>query len=142
MVPAYASVLAVAFAESPDLALYPKLGTREGCKELVREIGESPGFLPGASWLVLFSREPCALVLTSRTGREAYGNVLVVAVAPRHRRVRVGTHLVTKALWAFRDRRLERGEVKVNRSNRTGVIFFRSLGFQAAESETFMESVD
>lgn len=140
MAPAYASVLAVAFADSSDLDLYPKLASREGCTELVREMTELPGFLPGASWLVLFNREPCGLTLTNRVGRATLASVQVVAVAPRHRRISVGSHLVTKALWAFRDRRLESGEARINRTNRAAVLFFRSLGFQVSGSKTFSES--
>jgi ribosomal protein S18 acetylase RimI-like enzyme len=134
MIPAYAAVLAVAFSDSPDLEYYPRLGSGEGCKEIMEDLVKSPAFLTGGTWLVIFNREPAAVIISSREAGKKDGRVEVVAVAPRHRRVRVGSHLVNKALWALRDRHLIEACLRVNRSNRAAVRFFRSLGFQASES--------
>jgi len=138
MLPAYAAVLAVAFSDSSDLDFYNRLSSREGCREIMLDLVNNPGFMSGGSWLVFFNREPAAMIISSREPGKDKGCVEVVAVAPRHRRVKVGSHLVGKALWAFRDRRLSEVHCGVNRPNRNAVRFFRSLGFQAKGSEEFL----
>jgi len=141
VLPAFAAVLAVAFSDSPDLEYYPKLSSKDGCVEILEEISESAGFLPGASWLVLFNREPAAIVLSSRAVQGLMSRVNIVAVAPRHRRVKVGTHLLNKAMWAVRDRRIPGTMLRINRNNRVGIRFFRSAGFQVSSSDTYLQSI-
>ena len=121
MLPVFAAVLAVAFSDSPDLDYYPKLASKDGCVEILNEIGKSTGFLPGASWLTLFNKEPAAIVLASRAVQGLMSRVNIVAVAPRHRRVKVGTHLLNKAMWAVRDRRIPGMMLRINRNNRDRV---------------------
>ncbi len=135
MVPAYAAVLAVSFADSPDLSLYPKLASKEGCTQIIEDLTASPEFLTGGSWLVLFNKEPAAVILSSRGKGTKYGKIEVVSVAPRHRRVKVGTHLVNKASWSFRDRHLSEARLGVSRSNRNAVRFFRSMNFHVSDSK-------
>lgn len=137
MIPAYAAALAVAFSDSPDANSYPRLESREGCESLIRDIARMPGFFSGASWLLFFSREPCAILLTGLASNEKAGQIRILGVAPKHRSVGVGSFLVNRALWAFRDRRLERGMVIVNRLNRGAIRFFRSCGFHAGSSQKY-----
>ncbi len=134
MLPAYGSVLAVAFADSPDLEFYPRLASREGCTDLIEQMTSRVCFLTGGTWLVLFNREPAAMIISSRSPGKDYGRIDVVAVAPRHRRIGVGAHLAYKAMWAFYDRHLPKAVLRVNRPNRGAVRFFRSLGFQVRTS--------
>jgi ribosomal protein S18 acetylase RimI-like enzyme len=138
LMPAYAAVLAVSFSDSPDLDHYPRLASRDGCLSMLKEIAGAQGFITGGSWLVLANKEPAATILTSRTRDGVSGFINVVAVAPRHRLMGIGRHLVSKALWTFRDRHLDQGILRVNRSNRGALRFFRSAGFQAGESRTYL----
>lgn len=138
ILPAFAAVLAVSFSDSTDLRLYPRLSSRDGCLSLLKELSNGPGFLPGASWMALFNKEPSALIMASRSQDMTFGQIQVVAVSPRHRRVGVGRHLVSKSLWALRDRHITRVILRVNRSNRIAIRFFRSIGFQVSESKTFL----
>jgi GNAT superfamily N-acetyltransferase len=137
MIPAYAAALAVSFSDSPDVQYYPRLASREGCESLIRDLADLPGFFSGASWLLFFNREPCAILLTGHFPEEKAGQIRVMGVAPRHRNVGVGKYLVNRALWAFRDRRLVKGIVKINRLNRAAIRFFRSCGFQASKSQAY-----
>ena len=63
MLPAYAAVLAVAFADSHEVELYPRLGWREGCIDLLRDLTELGGFSRGVSLLVMFNKEPSGLAM-------------------------------------------------------------------------------
>lgn len=138
ILPAFAAVLAVSYSDSTDLPLYPRLASREGCLAFLKEITGGPSFVTGASWLVLFQKEPAALVLSSRSRDGSIGHLNIVAVAPRHRRMGVGRHLVSKALWAFRDRHIGEAALRVNRGNRGAIRFFRTVGFQVGESRTYL----
>jgi ribosomal protein S18 acetylase RimI-like enzyme len=138
ILPAYAAVLAVSFADSPDLDLYPRLASKDGCENLVKEMSSTSGFVAGASWIALFGKEPAAAVLCSRTVDGLTGFVNVVAVAPRHRRIGIGKQIVNKALWAFHDRHLSGAATRISRGNRGAIMFFRSIGFQVGESRTHL----
>jgi len=138
MLPAYAAAMAVAFSDSPELEVYPKLGSREGCVSIVKDISAMPDFLAGASLLAFFNREPCAFILTGFSKGAAEGRIHVLGVGPRHRGIHIGTQLVNMALWAFRDRRFVRAVVRVNRLNRGGIRFFRTLGFHVSSSQEYL----
>ncbi len=138
MIPAYAAAMAVAFSDSPELEYYPKLSSQDGCLEMITEIASLPGFIMGASWLIFFNREPCGLVLTGRSGTRGQGINRLVGIAPRHRRIKVGSQIVTKALWALRDRRLDTASVTISGVNRKGIRFFRKNKFQAETAREYL----
>lgn len=138
LLPAYGAAMAVAFSDSPDIRVYPRLESGEGCVSLVTELAAMPEFIPAATWLLFFNREPCGLILTSRAKEPKVGQIRVVGVAPRHRAVGVGALLVNKGLWAFRDRRHQSAIVKVNRENRQIVRFFRGLGFHVDSVQEYL----
>jgi [ribosomal protein S18]-alanine N-acetyltransferase len=136
--PAFAAVLAVSFSDSVDLENYPRLASRDGCLSILKEISESPNYLASGSWLALFNKEPAGAILASRSPDGSTGLINIVAVAPRHRRNGIGSHLVSKTLWVFRDHRIQLALLRVNRNNRGALRFFRSIGLQAAESRTYL----
>jgi len=130
LIPAYCAVSRIAFIKSPELELYPQLNTSSGCRELIEDLTDLPGFLPDASCVVFFDNEPVAGILACRIQGCIFGQVNMVAVVPKHRRRGIGRHLVTKALWTFRDRDLMHATFNVNSTNRTAIRFFRKMGFQ------------
>lgn len=137
VMPAFAAALAVSFSDSPDLAVYTELASKEGCLNFLKDIVSLPGFLTGASWLVYFGREPCGLMLCSKPSKEMEGVINLMGVAPRHRRMSIGSRLLVKALWGMRDRRMSRVILKVNKECRGAVRFFREQGFQVGESKEY-----
>ncbi len=138
MLPAYAATMAVAFSDSPDLKIYRKLDSKDGCISIIKDIVNMQDFFQAVSWIVFFNREPCAFILTGMAGGSEFAQIQAVGVAPRHRRIEIGTHLVNMALWAFRDRRLPGVMVKLSRSNRKGIRFFRSLDFHVSDSMEYL----
>jgi ribosomal protein S18 acetylase RimI-like enzyme len=138
MMPAYAATMAVAFSDSSDLEVFPKLASKDGCGNIMADLVALEGFFTGASWLAFFNREPCAIILTGLAGREGVASIRVVGVAPRHRRIKIGSQLVNKALWALHDRKFKRAIVKVSRHNRAGVMFFRSMEFHIESSQEYL----
>lgn len=137
MLPAYAAVLAVAFADSPELNHYPRLASREGCLQMMNELVALPTFLTGASWLILHKKEPAAIVVSRHSPENSSGIIEMLAVSPKHRGVYIGRHILFKALWAFRDHHFRHAEFRINKENRSVIRFFRNAGFHVDSSETF-----
>jgi len=139
LIPAFAASMAVAYAGSSELVVYPRLATREGCQRIVQDICNMPDYLSGASWLVFFNREPCGFILCGQAKIGEIAQIRIFGVTPRHKRFKVGSWLVNRALWAFHDRKFPLAMINVTRSNRDGVRFLRSLGFYVAQSHEYIQ---
>src|SRR5437588_13073955 len=50
---AHAEALYDSFFQGVDTAIFPSLGDRAGCRNLMAEIVRRPGFEPGATWLLM-----------------------------------------------------------------------------------------
>ena len=137
MLPAFAAAFAVSYNDSPDIQVYPDIASREGCQELLSKLVSAENFLSGVSWLVFFDREPCAMLMASTDDNNETGKIDVIGVAPRHRRMRIGSILLVKALWGMRDRKMPRVMLHVNRDCRAAVQFFRGAGFQVTNSREY-----
>lgn len=134
MLPAASAVLRVAFVDTKYLDLYPRLSSRQGCAELISELIDLPGFMPEASWLLSFDSEPAGLVLCTRSSGCVFGQIHVVAVAPRHRMNGLGTHLLHQAIWSLNEKQLHYAMLKICRTNRHAIRFFRKNGFRVGSS--------
>ena len=137
LMPAFAAALAVSFSDSPDVPVYSDLASREGCRLILDELVDAADFLSGATWLLFFGREPCGLMLCSKAHDKSKGVVNIVGIAPRHRRMAIGSRVLIKALWAMRDRKIPHASLKVNRDSRGAVMFFRAHGFQVSDSKEY-----
>ncbi len=134
MLPASAAVLRASFIASKYLNLYPQLGSRVGCAELINELTDLGGFLPEASFMISKGNEPAGVVLTTRAPGCVFGQIHVVAVVPRHRRKGIGKLLINQALWGLYDLQLPFAMLNICQSNRRAIRFFRQLGFKVNSS--------
>lgn len=123
------------FAEEIDSQVFPCLGERRGCLNLMQEISGRKTFLPESTWLIVTgepgtdSFEDCATI----QGLMAVGNmgaVQNVGVVPRHRRKGLGRHLVRKCLHGFQSAGLDRVYLEVTAENIGAVALYDSLGFR------------
>ena len=82
---AFAEAKYLSFRDEIDANVFPCLAELAGCRRLMAEIVRKPGFLPGATWLAVYSpaaepaasiAAPCRGCATSRAGRDP---------EPRHR---------------------------------------------------------
>lgn len=46
------------FRDEIDAIVFPCLGSLDGCRRLMREIRNKPGFLPNATWLIAHGTTP------------------------------------------------------------------------------------
>src|SRR5437588_12830021 len=62
VVEAHAEVLFASFHEEIDSVVFPSLGNRQGCQNLMGEIRKKQGFLPAATWLLACADGYCGTV--------------------------------------------------------------------------------
>lgn len=129
----HAEVKFLSFREEVDAHVFPCLGDRHGCLRLMREIRRKPGFLPGATWLIL---GPLGYVGTIQgvMDRGPIGAIQNVGVAPEFRGQGLGRALVRKALDGFRQAGLRRAYLEVTAENASAVQMYRAVGFRRSKT--------
>lgn len=131
---AYAEAKYHSFRDEIDANVFPCLHELSGCRRLMSEIAQKPGFLPEATWLALYDptgrREPeyCGTVQGIRD-RAGLGSVQNLGIAPAHRDCGLGTSLLFRALEGFRRAGVERVYLEVTSHNDGAIRLYRRLGF-------------
>lgn len=125
----HADVLFRSFMGEIDAMVFPSLGNRLGCRQLMQEIGRKDTFVPGATWLVACAEGYCGTVqgLSDRMGMGAVQNLGVVE---SFRGRGLGTALLLQALGGFRQAGLAVGFLEVTAQNDAAVRLYRRLGFR------------
>lgn len=131
---AFAQAKYLSFRNDLDSQVFPCLGEFDGCRRLMAEIVRKPGFLPGATWLVVHTQEGsprpeyCGTVQGIRD-RYGLGAIQNLGVVPNHRQNGLGTHLMLLALDGFRRAGLSRVYLEVTAQNVGAIRLYRRLGF-------------
>jgi GNAT superfamily N-acetyltransferase len=131
---AFARAKFLSFRHEFDTNVFPCLGEFEGCRRLMAEIANKPGFLPEATWLAIRSNNPigrleyCGTVqgVCDEHGRGAIQNLGVVAA---YRRDGLGMNLLLRALAGFRQAGAHRVWLEVTAQNSRAIRLYRRAGF-------------
>ena len=138
MLDAFAETKYLSFRGEIDSNVFPCLGELAGCRRLMSEIAQKPGFLAEATWLVEYTPEYTA---SSRRGVEYCGTIQGVrdyaglgaiqnlGITPEHRNNGLGTALLGHALQGFRRTGLQRVYLEVTAENAGAIRLYRRLGF-------------
>jgi ribosomal protein S18 acetylase RimI-like enzyme len=133
---AFARAKYLGFRDEIDTRVFPCLADFAGCRRLMAEIAGSPGFLPAATWLVVWLPEGdarpqyCGTVQGVRD-RYGIGAIQNLAVAREHRRRGLGESLVLRALGGFRRSGVGRVTLEVTADNHAAIRLYRRMGFSA-----------
>jgi hypothetical protein len=123
-----------AFRDEIDAVVFPCLGDLEGCRRLMREIRNKPGFLPHATWLIAYGRSPEELqwcgTIQGVAERGGTGMIQNIGVVPGHRGVGLGTCLIERCLAGFRMHGVRRVSLEVTAENAGAVRLYQRLGFR------------
>ena len=122
------------FRNEMDANVFPCLSEFEGCRRLMSEIARRPGFLPGTTWLAVYSPEGqtrpdyCGTVqgVRDQHGRGAIQNL---GASPEHRCAGLGTSLLLRSLGGFRQAGIQRVYLEVTAQNQDAVRLYRRVGF-------------
>jgi ribosomal protein S18 acetylase RimI-like enzyme len=136
---AHSDVKFQSFFEEIDALVFPSLGSRSGCSNLMREISRKPGFRPEATWLVACAEGYCGTVQGVRE-RSGIGAIQNLGVVPAHRGKGLGSALLLRALHGFRLTSLHRAFLEVTAQNDAAIRLYRRLGFRCRK--TIYKAVD
>ena len=141
---AFAEAKYHSFRNEIDANVFPCLGELAGCRRLMDEITQKPGFLSQATWLATYAptgRRPehCGTIQGVRN-RWGNGSIQNVAVTPRHRDAGLGTCLLLHALQGFRTAGVTRVFLEVTSQNEGAIRLYRRVGFTTVK--TVFKSVE
>jgi ribosomal protein S18 acetylase RimI-like enzyme len=117
-----------------DATLFPCLGEFDGCRRLMNEIRQKSGFLPGATWLAVYTpaghnrADYCGTVQGIRD-QHGQGAIQNLGSAPEHRRAGLGTSLLLHSLQGFADAGVQRVYLEVTAENQSAIRLYRRIGF-------------
>ena len=126
------------FREEIDANVFPCLGDWSGCHRLMHEIRNKQGFLPGATWLLVYEpqggqAEYCGTIQGIRD-YAGLGAIQNLGVTPEHRGRQLGTCLMLKALEGFQHAGLRRAFLEVTAQNEGAIRLYQRLGFSKART--------
>ncbi|HLN32268.1 MAG TPA: GNAT family N-acetyltransferase [Gemmataceae bacterium] len=136
---AHAEVMFCSFHDEIDAVVFPSLGDRRGCYQLMFEICRKSGFLPGATWLLSSAAGYCGTVQGVRD-RAGIGAIQNLGVTPSNRGRGLGRALLIQALHGFRGAGLGRAFLEVTAQNDGAVQLYHKLGFR--RRKTIYKAVD
>ncbi|OAI47919.1 hypothetical protein AYO44_08505 [Planctomycetaceae bacterium SCGC AG-212-F19] len=133
LVAAHADIKYQCFHEEIDAAVFPSLGTRDGCLHLMTGIRNKTGFLPEATWLIAGAEGYCATV-QGICERHRVGAIQNLGVIPAQRGHGLGRTLLILALHGFIRHGLGRGMLEVTAQNDGAIRLYRTLGFRCVKT--------
>lgn len=131
---AFAQAKYRSFRNELDANVFPCLAEFKGCRRLMSEIVRKPGFLPDATWLVVYlpggHRRPeyCGTVQGVRD-KYGLGAIQNLGTAPEHRNAGLGTCLLLHSLAGFRRAGISRVYLEVTSQNQGAIRLYRRVGF-------------
>lgn len=125
----HAETLFACFHDETDSILFPSLGDRTGCFNLMTATCRRPGFVPEATWLLASSTGPCGTVQGIRES-SGLGAIQNLGIAAPYRGQGLGSALLLQALHGFRRTGLGRAFLEVTAHNDGAVRLYYRLGFR------------
>lgn len=132
---AFAEAKYLSFRGEIDTNVFPCLGDRTGCRRLMKEISQKPGFLPEATWLVEYVGEqaagtsPYCGTIQGIRDHAGLGAIQNVGVTPPHRNGGVGTAMLRQAMLGFQRAGLFCVYLEVTAENVAAIRLYHRFGF-------------
>ncbi|MFG0262027.1 MAG: GNAT family N-acetyltransferase [Novipirellula sp. JB048] len=125
------------FREELDTNVFPCLGRRDGCLNLMREISGRVYFVPEATWLIQYRPTPGGRAEPAGTIQglqlDGWGAIQNVGVAPEYRGRGLGAILLSRAAAGFRAVGLTQMHLEVTTDNTAAVRLYERFGFRRAK---------
>ncbi len=126
----HAEVKFLSFHQHGDALVFPSLGTRTGCHDLMAAIRYRPNFCPQATWLIE-GPEGCVGTIQGLLDDNGYGGIQNLGVVPECRGLGLGRALLMQALAGFASVGVPRAFLEVTATNDPAVRLYRAAGFRA-----------
>jgi GNAT superfamily N-acetyltransferase len=128
------------FRTEMDSVVFPCLGDKDGCIQLMRDITQRSQFIPEATWLAVHqsseSRRSSVGIGTIQGmfSGPAVGSIQNLGLVPEHRGQGIGSALLLRALHGFWNVGCERVHLEVTASNTGALRLYQQFGFQRVET--------
>lgn len=121
-----------------DAIVFPCLGDREGCRQLMRDLSQRNNFVPEATWLAVHAStqtndSPAGTIQGLRLDPHL-GAIQNVGVVPGLRGMGVGRGLILRSLRGFRDTGCRYVNLEVTIHNIGAIRLYESIGFRYRET--------
>lgn len=126
----HAEVLFQSFHQHGDALVFPSLGTRTGCHDLMAAIRYRPNFCAQATWLVA-GPDGGVGTIQGLLDDNGHGGIQNLGVVPECRGLGLGRALLMQALAGFASVGVPRGFLEVTADNGPAVRLYRTAGFRA-----------
>jgi ribosomal protein S18 acetylase RimI-like enzyme len=126
---AHADVLFQAFVDSPDLGLFPGLGSFFGCQAIMEAIAAQPSFLPSATLLALDERHTPIASIQAISQRQE-GLIMNIGVVPKARGKGWARGILTACLEAMAGENLGFASLEVSGVNQAALRLYTHCGFR------------
>ncbi len=135
----HASAKWESFRREIDANVFPCLGDREGCQQLMREIAGRTNYVPEATWLAVHQTEPDEYLTPIGTiqglrSSPQDGAIQNIGVVPSWRGRGIGKQLIQRALVGFQSVGCRRVSLEVTVHNASAIRLYESLGFERVET--------
>jgi ribosomal protein S18 acetylase RimI-like enzyme len=136
LIAAHAEAKYKSFRYELDANVFPCLGTREGCRQLMHEIAQRSGFIEEATWLLQYwpaqgaKPDLCGTIQGLHDLTLDQAAIQNIGVAPEHRGKGLGSVLMLRALAAFQKYGLKKCYLEVTAQNFGAVRLYQKLGFK------------
>ncbi len=126
----HAEVKFASFQNETDALVFPSLGSRGGCHDLMATIRFRPDFCPEATWLVS-GPDGYAGTIQGLYGENRQGGIQNLGVVPEYRGLGLGRAALLRALDGFMAVGVRRAYLEVTATNAPAVRMYRQVGFRA-----------
>ena len=121
-----------------DANVFPCLGERDGCRQLMRDLTQRTNFIPESTWLALSVQSgkldvPAGTIQGLRIDSRE-GAIQNVGVLPSFRGKGIGRGLIVLALTGFHEIGCTRVSLEVTIHNVGAIRLYESIGFQYIET--------
>jgi ribosomal protein S18 acetylase RimI-like enzyme len=127
----------LSFRHELDVNVFPCLGRRDGCLQLMREITKRSGFVPESTWLLRYADPESGCVEPVGTVQglqhDGWGAIQNLGICPQHRGLGLGTFMLRMAAKGFQSVGLERMHLEVTTDNTAALRLYERLGFRRAK---------
>jgi [ribosomal protein S18]-alanine N-acetyltransferase len=127
------------FRREIDANIFPCLGNKEGCRQLMRDLALKSNFIPEATWLLVRQNassipdEPIGTIQGLRINAKE-GAIQNIGIVPKWRGHGLGSLLIAKSLMGFGDVGCDCVNLEVTMHNTAAIRLYESLGFQKLQT--------
>ena len=126
---AHVEVLAQAFVDSPDLGLFPGLGSAYGCQAIMEAIVSQPTFLPDATLLAVDDHQNPVASIQAMSQRQE-GMIMNVGVIPAAKGKGWGKKILQASLESMARDGLSFASLEVSGDNLPAISLYQGAGFR------------